>query len=124
MAQWEIPRGGLFLKWPATNGQAAWHPPPLVADPKKAIACQLFGGTRKVLPDGSKLRGTSEASGLSFWWLTSGDINVLLIGDPSTAKSQLLKYAHKVSRGDKQGAVVGRCISTGGPDWGLHVWQG
>lgn len=51
-------------------------------DPKKAIACQLFSGTRKVLPDGSKLRG---------------DINILLIGDPSTAKSQLLKYAHKVA---------------------------
>ena len=50
-------------------------------DPKKAIACQLFSGTRKLLPDGSKLRG---------------DLNVLLIGDPSTAKSQLLKYAHKV----------------------------
>eukprot|EP00667_Euglena_gracilis_P004063 EG_transcript_4081 len=51
-------------------------------DPKKAIACQLFAGTRKVLPDGSKLRG---------------DLNMLLIGDPSTAKSQLLKYAHKVA---------------------------
>eukprot|EP00993_Chasmostoma_nieuportense_P002750 NODE_351_length_2365_cov_46.875782_g328_i0.p1 GENE.NODE_351_length_2365_cov_46.875782_g328_i0~~NODE_351_length_2365_cov_46.875782_g328_i0.p1 ORF type:complete len:734 (+),score=187.62 NODE_351_length_2365_cov_46.875782_g328_i0:50-2251(+) len=51
-------------------------------DTKKAISCQLFGGTRKLLPDGSKLRG---------------DINILLIGDPSTAKSQLLKYTHKVA---------------------------
>lgn len=66
---------------------------------KKAVACLLFGGSRKVchglycltsvinwlllmlnlfveqnLPDGVKLRG---------------DINVLLLGDPSTAKSQV-----------------------------------
>jgi len=51
-------------------------------DPKRAIACQLFAGTRKILPDGSKLRG---------------DLNVLFIGDPSTAKSQLLKFAYKVA---------------------------
>ncbi len=51
-------------------------------DIKKAIACQLFGGTRKTLPDGIKRRG---------------DINVLLLGDPSTAKSQLLKFTEKVA---------------------------
>lgn len=52
------------------------------ADIKKAIACLLFGGSRKRLPDGLTRRG---------------DINVLLLGDPGTAKSQLLKFAERVS---------------------------
>ena len=41
-----------------------------------------MGGSKKVLPDGMRLRG---------------DINVLLLGDPGTAKSQLLKFVEKVS---------------------------
>lgn len=52
-----------------------------IIDIKKAIACLLFGGSKKILPDGMKLRG---------------DINVLLLGDPGTAKSQLLKFVEKV----------------------------
>lgn len=52
------------------------------ADIKKAIACLLMGGSKKILPDGMRLRG---------------DINVLLLGDPGTAKSQLLKFVEKVS---------------------------
>ncbi|KFY15434.1 hypothetical protein V492_01987 [Pseudogymnoascus sp. VKM F-4246] len=51
-------------------------------DIKKAIACLLFGGSKKILPDGMKLRG---------------DINVLLLGDPGTAKSQFLKFVEKVA---------------------------
>ena len=43
---------------------------------KKAIAAQLFGGVQKTYPDGTRVRG---------------DIHILLLGDPGTAKSQLLK---------------------------------
>jgi DNA replication licensing factor MCM5 len=64
------------------------------ADIKKAISCLLFGGSRKVLPDGMRLRG---------------DINVLLLGDPGTAKSQLLKFVEKVNRLLTLGARVKVC---------------
>ena len=51
-------------------------------DIKKAIACLLFGGCRKRLNGGVMLRG---------------DINILLLGDPSTAKSQFLKALASLS---------------------------
>lgn len=53
-------------------------------DVKKAIACLLFGGSRKQLPDKMRIRG---------------DINVLLLGDPGVAKSQFLKFVEKVRTG-------------------------
>lgn len=51
-------------------------------DIKKSVTCLLMGGSKKILPDGMRLRG---------------DINVLLLGDPGVAKSQLLKFVEKVS---------------------------
>lgn len=44
---------------------------------KMGLALQMFGGARKTTPDGNKIRG---------------DIHILLVGDPGTAKSQLLRY--------------------------------
>ena len=51
-------------------------------DVKKGLLCQLFGGTTKSLTNNQKLRG---------------DINILMIGDPGTSKSQLLTFMHKVA---------------------------
>jgi DNA replication licensing factor MCM6 len=46
---------------------------------KRGILLQLLGGVHKTTTEGIRLRG---------------DINVCIIGDPSTAKSQFLKYVH------------------------------
>ena len=46
-------------------------------DVKMAVACLMFSGSRKYLEDGARLRA---------------DVNVHLLGDPSTAKSQFLKF--------------------------------
>ncbi|MFX1598464.1 MAG: LAGLIDADG family homing endonuclease, partial [Promethearchaeota archaeon] len=46
------------------------------------IALQLFAGVPKVLPDGMKIRG---------------EPNVLLVGDPGTAKSQILMYVARLA---------------------------
>ena len=53
-------------------------------DVKKGILLQLFGGTNKTFQKGGSPK-------------YRGDINVLLCGDPSTAKSQLLSYVHKIA---------------------------
>jgi len=51
-------------------------------DIKRALALSLFGGVSKNPQDKHKVRG---------------DINVLLCGDPGTAKSQFLKYVQNIA---------------------------
>ncbi len=51
-------------------------------DIKEAIVCLLFGGVAKHLPDGINIRG---------------DVNILLVGDPGTAKSQMLQYVARIA---------------------------
>ncbi|CAD6499143.1 BgTH12-04795 [Blumeria graminis f. sp. triticale] len=53
-------------------------------DVKKGILLQLFGGTNKTFEKGGSPK-------------YRGDINILLCGDPSTSKSQLLQYVHKIA---------------------------
>ena len=102
-----------LLCWPPVHG----HPPPLQIfgsdDIKKAIACLLFGGARKRMPDGTYRRG---------------DINVLLLGDPSTAKSQFLKFTSKtapiaVYTSGKGSSAAGLTASVIRCDGG-EVWEG
>jgi DNA replicative helicase MCM subunit Mcm2 (Cdc46/Mcm family) len=52
-------------------------------DIKTAIALAMFGGQEKNVQGKHRLRG---------------DINVLLLGDPGTAKSQFLKYIEKTAQ--------------------------
>eukprot|EP00656_Telonema_subtile_P033974 TRINITY_DN38123_c0_g1_i2.p1 TRINITY_DN38123_c0_g1~~TRINITY_DN38123_c0_g1_i2.p1 ORF type:complete len:676 (+),score=134.55 TRINITY_DN38123_c0_g1_i2:431-2458(+) len=52
-------------------------------DVKKGMLCQLFGGCCK----------TFKESAARF----RGDINILLVGDPATSKSQMLKFVHKIA---------------------------
>lgn len=49
---------------------------------KEAITLLLVGSNRRQLPDGSKTRG---------------DINVFLVGDPGTAKSEMLKFCARIA---------------------------
>jgi replicative DNA helicase Mcm len=49
---------------------------------KEALALQLFGGVPKIMPDGTHIRG---------------DIHIFLVGDPGTAKSQLLRYMSELA---------------------------
>ncbi len=49
---------------------------------KLAIVLQLFGGVSRVNPDGTRVRG---------------DIHILLVGDPSVAKSQILRAVKQIA---------------------------
>lgn len=56
-------------------------------DVKKGILCQLFGATTKNFGDKSVNVDSKFRN----------ELNVLLMGDPGTAKSQLLQYVHKIA---------------------------
>ena len=67
---------------------------------KEAVALQLFGGSQKVMDDGTTMRG---------------DIHILMMGDPGVAKSQLLRYMSALSpRGiyasGKSASSAGLCV--------------
>jgi replicative DNA helicase Mcm len=64
---------------------------------KEAIALQMFGGVRKERPDGTSTRG---------------DMHMLLIGEPGTGKSQLLKFAGDLAPKGKY--VVGKSATGAG----------
>ena len=49
---------------------------------KEAILLLIVGSTQRALSDGSKVRG---------------DINVFLVGDPGTAKSEMLKFCSRIA---------------------------
>jgi replicative DNA helicase Mcm len=53
-----------------------------LTDIKEAVCLLLFGGVSKVLPDGVKIRG---------------DSNILIVGDPGTGKSQILKFVAQIA---------------------------
>ncbi|XP_075591123.1 uncharacterized protein LOC142598026 [Dermatophagoides farinae] len=69
-------------------------------DIKKGLLCLLFGGNTSYLSEGKSCVRTR------------GDIHVLLCGDPSTAKSQLLKYVHQIA--PRGVYCVGRGTSSAG----------
>ncbi len=64
---------------------------------KQAILLQMFGGCQRELPDGTVIRG---------------DIHVLLTGDPSVGKTQLLKLVSKSMPRGKY--VSGKGVSAAG----------
>ncbi|KAJ6233427.1 intein-containing DNA replication licensing factor mcm6 precursor [Anaeramoeba flamelloides] len=68
---------------------------------KRGILLMLFGGVHKTANDGIRLRG---------------DINVCIVGDPSTAKSQFLKYVvsflpRAVYTSGQSSTAAGLCVA-------------
>ena len=79
---------------------------------KEALALQLFGGVTKHMPDETRIRG---------------DIHIMLIGDPGTAKSQLLEYiSHLAPRGvyasGKSTSAAGLTAAAVRDDFGEGRW--
>lgn len=73
---------------------------------KSSIALSLFGGRRKEFQDKHNIRG---------------DINVLLLGDPGTAKSQFLKYAESIA--PRSVFTTGKGASAVGLTASVHLEQ-
>lgn len=71
---------GLYAKLSHSIAPGVWG----LADVKKGLLLQLFGGVGKSLQRSSTAR-------------FRGDINILLAGDPGVSKSQLLQYIHKLA---------------------------
>jgi len=79
---------------------------------KEAVALQLFSGVRKEYPDGTSDRGTSH---------------ILLLGDPGTAKSKVLKAVESIApRGvfasGKGASAAGMTAAAVNDDFGDNSW--
>jgi replicative DNA helicase Mcm len=79
---------------------------------KDALVLQLFGGIAKEMPDGTRTRG---------------DIHALLVGDPGTAKSQMLSYMSKLAprsvyASGKASSAAGLTAAAVRDDFGEGQW--
>ena len=79
---------------------------------KEAIALQLFSGVVKNLPDGARIRG---------------DVHMLIVGDPGTGKSQLLRYVTKLAprgiyAGGKSATAAGLTATAVKDEFGDGKW--
>jgi len=79
---------------------------------KEALILQLFGGLAKEMPDGTRIRG---------------DIHTLFVGDPGTAKSQMLAYMSKLAprsiyASGKASSAAGLTAAAVRDDFGEGQW--